>query len=294
MEKYVVTEKEADSFAYRPAFNNEEGLAFCYEGDPESIQSVLPPCLSYVSPVVRGHIFEVRDPEMGAPFMELALYVMAEHAGKVQSYVLSTLVSGPGAENAMVLSGRIGAIPVKLADRIICRRRGDRVYAGAVRHGEAIFEIEAEISGDYNSPEAGELLADTLDAPILTEQWGRKFRLSWGEDEGYGPEAVTRFADLRLCSISTECVRAGHEKGVILDISTVSTPDDPYGVLSMARPVGAAWEHIRSFTVLGTQVVEMIDPAENMPYFMAGRFDRSMMIDHGKYYARTLEAGGNL
>ena len=288
MQKYVVTEKDVRSFAYRPAFKNEEGLAFCYEADPDNIKSVLPPCLSYVDPVVRGHIVEVRDPETGAPFMELALYVDAMHDGVIQPYVLSTLVHGPGAENAMVVSGRIGAIPVKIADEIICRRRGNRVYAGAVRHGEAIFEIEADITGAYNKPEAGQILADTVDTEIREEQWGRKFRLSWGEDEGYGPEGVTRFADTRLCSVSTVCVKAGHEKAEICGVSAVSTPDDPYGVLKMENPIGAAWENIRSFTVLGTRVVEMVDPVENMPYFMAGRFDRSMMIDHGKRYARTL------
>ena len=287
MEKYVVTKEEAASFASRPTFNNKEGLAFCYEADPDKIKSVLPPCLSYVSPLVRGHIAEVRDPQTGAPFMELALYVTAEHAGKVQPYVLATLVHGPGAENAMIVSGRIGAIPAKIADEITCRRRGDRVYARAVRHGEAIFEIEA-VTGNYNDPDAKDILADTVDAEIPEEQWGRKFRLSWGEDEGYDEKGVTRFADTRLCSVSTVTVKAGHEPAAILGVSAVSTPDDPYGVLEMVRPVGAAWENIRSFTVLGTAVVEMIDAEENMPYFMAGRFDRSMMIDHGKRYARTL------
>ena len=288
MQKYVVNEEEMNSFAYRPAFKNEEGLAFCYKADPENIKSVLPPCLTYVNPVVRGHIVEVRDSKVGAPFMELALYVMAEHKGTIQPYVLATLVHGPGAENAMIVSGRIGAIPVKIADEIVCRRRWNTIYARAVRHGETIFEIEADAAGAYNAPEAGEILANTVDTEILEEQWGRKFRLSWGEDAGYGSEGVTRFADTRLCSVSTACVKAGHEPAKICGVNAVSTPDDPYGVQAMTEPVGAAWENIRSFTILGTRVVEAIDPIENMPYFMAGRFDRSMMIDHGKRYARTL------
>ena len=289
MKKYVVTDKERKAFAYRPTFNNEEGLAFCYEGEPDNIKSVLPPCLTYVSPMVRGHIVEVRDSQVGAPYMELAIYVMAEHKGTVQPYVLTTLVHGPGAENAMIAAGRVGAIPVKIADEIECRKRGNTVYAKAVRHGEAIFEIEAEITGKYNKKDAAGILCDTVDSEISEDQWGRKFRLSWAEDEGYGQEGVTRFADTRLCSVSTKTVKASHEPGEITGVSAVSTPDDPYGVLSMKKPIGAAWENIRSFTVLGTKVVEMIDSEENMPYFMAGRFDRSMMLERGKRYARTLK-----
>ena len=288
MEKYVVTEEDVKSFAYRPSFENEEGLSFCYEAVPSSIKNVLPPCLKYVDSVVHGHIVEVRDSQIGAPFMELALYVNAEHNGTVQPYVLATLVHGPGAENAMIAGSRIGAIPVKIADEILCRKRGNRIYAKAVRHGAAIFEIEASC-GAYNEPNAAGILNDKTNETISEAQWGRKFRLSWAEDEGFGPEGVTRFADTRLCSISTETVKTSHEPAEILGVNVVSTPDDPYGVLAMIRPLGAAWEGIRSFTVLGTKVAEMIDAAENMPYFMAGRFDRSMMIDHGKRYARTLD-----
>ena len=288
MNKYVVTEQDARSFAYRPEFRNIEGLSFCYEADPEQIKRVLPPCLSYADPIVRGHIADVRDPKTGAAFMGLALYVTAEHEGIIQPYVLSTLVSGPGAENAMIVSGRIGAIPVKIADEILCHRQGNRVYARAIRHGEAIFEIETSVTGNYNEPAVKQVLNSSVDIEICEEQWGRKFRLVWGEDEGYGPEGVTHFADTRLCSVSTACVKTSHEPAEIRGVSAVSTPDDPYGVLKMVRPLGAAWECIRSFTLLGTRVVETIDPDENMPYFMVGRFDRSMMIDHGKRYARTL------
>ena len=288
MQKYAVTEEDVKFFAYRPSFENEEGLAFCYEADPANIKSVLPPCLDYVDSLVHGHIVEVRDSKIGASFMELALYVNAGHNGTVQPYVLATLVHGPGAENAMIASGRIGAIPVKIADEILCRKRGNRIYAKAVRHGETIFEIEAA-AGTYNEPNAAGILNDTTDETIHEDQWGRKFRISWAEDEGYGPEGVTRFADTRLCSIRTETVKTSHEPAAILGVSAVSTPDDPYGVLAMVRPLGAAWENIRSVTVLGTRTVERIDAAENMPYFMAGRFDRSMMIDHGKRHARTLD-----
>ena len=277
MQKYVVTEEEMRSFAYRPAFRNMEGLSFCYEADPESIRSVLPPCLSYADPVVRGHIGRIRDAQTGGPLTELALYVNAGHAGTVQPYVLSTLVQGPGAENTMVVSGRIGAIPVKIADEIVCRRSGNRIYAKAVRHGETIFEAAAETGDGYNAPEAKDILRDTIDTEIREDQWGRKFRLVWGGDGEHDPLGVTHFADTRLCSVSTSCVKAGHEPAKICDVSMVSTPDDPYGVLKMVRPIGAAWERISSFGVLGTRVAACIDPEENMPYFMAGRFDRSMM-----------------
>ena len=289
MQKYVVTDEDIRSFAYRPEFRNIEGLAFCYEADTEQIKSVLPPCLSYVDSLIRGHAAQVRDAQTGGPFMELALYVMAEHEGVVKPYVLSTLVEGPGAENAMIVSGRIGAIPVKIADEILCRRQGNNVYAKAVRHGEAIFEIETTITGNYNDPAAREILIASVDTEICEEQWGRKFRLVWGEDESCGPEGVTHFADTRLCSVSTKYTKTNHEPAAICDVSAISTPDDPYGVLKMVRPVGAAWESIRTFKVLGTKTCAYIDPVENMPFFMAGRFDRSMMIDHGKRYARTLK-----
>ena len=264
MAAFVVTPEDIQNFLVKPSADNQEGILFAYEANPGAVESVLPEGLKYVDDVVKGYAVVVQDPSFSAPYMEVSLFVNAEHDGVVQPYFLAGVVHGPGTESRMVMGTQAYGFPLKRAEDILVRRQGDRIYFSVVRRGSLLMELEAQI-GDFNDGKA----ADVFTAPAGV--WSYKYRAQ------QQPDGTTPFSDVRLISVRKSKETELFESASIIGVNITTTPDDPWGVLAMAKPLGAAWVRVARDTVEGTTIVDTVDSYKAMPLLMAPRFDRGLM-----------------
>ena len=264
MAAFVVTPEDIQNFLVKPSADNQEGVLFAYEAKPGAVESVLPAGLNYVDDVVKGYAVVVQDPSFSAPYMEVSLFVNAEHDGVVQPYFLAGAVHGPGTESRMVMGTQAYGFPLKRAEDILVRRQGDRIYFSITRRGSLLMELEAEL-GDFNDEKAADSLAASESI------WSYKYRAQ------QQPDGTTPFSDVRLISVRKTQEAELFEPASIIGVNITTTPDDPWGVLAMAKPLGAAWARISKDTIEGTTIVDTVDAGEAMPLLMAPRFDRGLM-----------------
>ena len=264
MSAFVVTPEDIQNFLVKPSADNQEGIVFAYEAAPGAVESVLPVGLSPVDNIVKGYAVVVQDPSFSAPYMEVSLFVNAEHDGVVQPYFLAGAVHGPGTESRMIMGTQAYGFPLKRAEDILVRRQGDRIYFSVTRRGSLLMELEAEI-GDFNDKKAADAFA------VSDSIWSYKYRAQ------QQPDGTTPFSDVRLISVRKTLETELCEPAAILGINITTTPDDPWGVLAMAKPLGAAWVRVSKDTIEGTTIVDTVDAREAMPLLMAPRFDRGLM-----------------
>lgn len=172
----------------------------------------------------------------------------------------------------MIMGNQAYGLPLKRAEDILVRRQDDRAYLRVTRRGSVIFEIEAGI-GTYDDAEraAQYLGAETGDSEETLDTWSFKYRAQ------QQPDGTTPFTDVRLVDVTEKVTRETVEPASILGVAARTTPDDPWGLLAMAQPIGAAYERIATRQIVSAKVVDTVDSTENMPYLMAGRFDRGLM-----------------
>ncbi len=264
MANFVVTPEDIQNFLVKPSADNQEGILFAYEANPGAVESVLPVGLHPVDNVVKGYAVVVQDPSFSAPYMEVSLFVNAEHDGVIQPYFLAGAVHGPGTESRMVMGTQAYGFPLKRAEDILVRRQGDRLYFSIVRRGSLLMELEAQ-TGGFNSAKTADLFAPA------GAVWSYKYRAQ------QQPDGTTPFSDVRLISVKKTIETELLEPASILGVNITTTPDDPWGVLAMAKPLGAAWVRISKDTIEGTKIVDTVDSAKAMPLLMAPRFDRGLM-----------------
>ena len=171
MAAFVVTPEDIKNFLVKPSADNQEGILFAYETNPGAVESVLPAGLNHVDDVVKGYAVVVQDPSFSAPYMEVSMFVNAEHDGIVQPYFLAGAVHGPGTESRMVMGTQAYGFPLKRAEDILVRRQGDRIYFSLVRRGSLLMELEAQI-GEFNDGKAADALAAPAGAQLGKAYYG--------------------------------------------------------------------------------------------------------------------------
>ena len=146
-----------------------------------------------------------------------------------------------------------------------------------------VFEIRVlkAVTGGYQRPhtESGYFdfehipkAADALAAPAGV--WSYKYRAQ------QQPDGTTPFSDVRLISVKKAQETEFSEPASIIGVNITTTPDDPWGVLAMASPLGAAWVRVSKDTIEGTTFVDTVDARKAMPLLMAPRFDRGLMTKY--------------
>ena len=267
MAAFVVSSEDIKNFLYKPSADNQEGIFFAYEAVSGAVESVLPVGLNYVDGVVKGYAVIVQDPGFSFPYMEVSLFVNAENGGVISPYFLAGAVHGPGTESRMVMGTQAYGFPLKRADDILVRRQGDRIFFSLVRRGSTLMELEAKI-GEFNDLKSDKLLSD------FKAIWSYKYRAQQQKD------GTTLFSDVRLISVRKEMETDFLEPASIIGLDIKSTPDDPWGVLSPAKALGAAWGRISKDTITGTSIIGTVDTNEAMTLLMASRFDRGLMTKY--------------
>ncbi|WP_125566574.1 acetoacetate decarboxylase family protein [Companilactobacillus insicii] len=273
MASFLVSDDDVKNFLTLPRMDDQEGLLFSYAAPEKVLKKLLPKPLKLVAPVVCGYVVQMGKPSFGPTYMEAVLYVLANFNDKmIGAYPFTLMLDGPGAE-AAILAGREGAgIPKKLADSVQIRRNDNSATAKVVRHGETLLDIKWE-KGEYNDEKLGHQVFDAQSVLNSQAETASMF-YTWDMDQVEDGSNV--FSNVKLVATQSTTVTDSFEPGK-LDIKLGSTDDDPFGELSVLKPLGAAWVHIDTSVMHNTLKLADVDAKETMPYMITGRYDRGMI-----------------
>ncbi len=136
-------------------FYDAEMLNVFWETPPEAVKKLLPAPLEPAEhPVAMAFVAWYPATNFDVTYRETALFIMARFRETEGSYCLSMSVTS---DMAMAAGREMFGFPKKMAD-IHYHRDGNTVHGWAERRDIRFMEISATLDGEFNSPDAAELL----------------------------------------------------------------------------------------------------------------------------------------
>ncbi|MFC2695388.1 MAG: acetoacetate decarboxylase family protein [Lactobacillus sp.] len=273
MASYLSSAAEVKKFLDKPNMQEQNGVMFAYATDPKVLAKLVPAPLEPVAPVVAGYVTYMGKPTFAKPYYEAVLYALVKFGKIVGAYPFSLLLSGEGAEEAMI-AGRDGAgMPKKLADKIVFEQAEQKIHAEIVRHGVKLLDLNWQAGQPNDAAVAQKIMgaaAGKPGEPADTASFFINYDLNQNKD------GSNSFVNTELVATLSKAITTKMVPGA-LDLKLASSPDDPFGELVVAKPIGAAWYQVKSSVMYQTLHLQKLDPAQAAPYLITGNYDRAML-----------------
>lgn len=245
-------------------YYDAETLGALWLTTPEAVKELLPPPLEPMEvPLLLGYVARFPKTSFDTPYMMGGLFMFCKYKGEVGSYVLSA----PENDDFPVFSGReILGYPKKMA-HLEMSRDGNTMNAFIERRGVRLFEINANLDGQPNSPMAADILAQmsgpqdpTGEKPPETDGINFLFKYAHaaaaGKDFEWPPVIVRQVTRQRL---------QGMELGNAQVTLKPSSCDSPWGKVPVAQMLGATYMKSHN-TMMPPSVLGEVDEKAFLPY----------------------------
>ncbi|MCH3905016.1 MAG: acetoacetate decarboxylase family protein [Lactobacillus sp.] len=273
MASYLSSAEDVKKFLNNPNMQDQNGVMFAYATDPKVLAKLVPAPLEVVAPIVAGYVTYMGKPTFAKPYYEAVLYAMVKFGKIVGAYPFSLLLSGEGAEEAMI-AGRDGAsMPKKLADKIVFEQSDQAIHAEIVRHGVKLLDLNWQAGAPNDAAAAQQILgqaAGKLGEPAETASFFINYGVNQNED------GSNSFVNTELVATLSKAITIKLVPGS-LKLNLASSEDDPFDELVVAKPIGAAWYQVKSSIMHQTLHLQKLDPAKVAPYLITGNYDRAML-----------------
>ncbi len=253
---FVKTSEElAGIFPETIDFYDAEMLTVVWETKPEIVRRLLPPPLKPGKrPIALAFVANYPRTNFGVTYLESALFLRAEFAGKEGNYCLAMPVTN---DIALILGREVFGYPKKIA-AIQFNRRGKDVEGLTERHGRRFFQLRAELTGKLNSEDAAAILAEVFNlgtTAVVTAYNFKYFPAPGGDGFDYAPRLIREEVEFRPRSIEVG------QAEVVMEAS----PFDPWSEVEAVRILGAVYM-VGNNTMRKGKVVAEADPAAFAPF----------------------------
>jgi acetoacetate decarboxylase len=273
MASYLSSAADIKKFLNNPDMQEQNGVMFAYATDPKILAKLVPAPLEVVAPVVAGYVTYMGKPTFAKPYYEAVFYAMVKFGKIVGAYPFSLLLSGEGAEEAMI-AGRDGAgMPKKLADKIVFDQDEKKIHAEIIRHGVKLLDLNWQAGQPNDAAVAQKIMgaaAGKPGEPAETASFFINYGLNQNED-GSNSFVNTELVATLMRATTTKFVPGS------LDLTLTSSADDPLGELAVVKPIGAAWYQVKSSVMYKTLHLQKLDPEQAAPYLITGNYDRTAL-----------------
>ncbi len=239
-------------------FFDAEILTVLWETKREVVERLLPPPLMPADlPIVTAYVSNFPRTNWGKPYLEGALFLRAKFNDIEGLYCLSMPVTN---DMALIGGRETFGFPKKIGT-IKLNREGDNVSGWTERHGIRFFEVRANLSGKFNSPDAQEIFDKINVSRVNAVYYNFKYSFSpdWNSFD-YSPHLVR--GELETHQKSREIGEA--------EVVVQSSDFDPWVEIEIVRVLGAVYT-ISDFSMLKAKVIAEVDPVSFLPYsFMKG------------------------
>ncbi|NLW79235.1 MAG: acetoacetate decarboxylase family protein [Ruminococcaceae bacterium] len=262
---YLATDEEVKQSLVPMGLYNFEGYYVAWQADADALQKVLPPPLKLESDIVRTYLCMIHNCTDLPRYRECNLTIKCSMNGSVGWYTLLMPVEGPGAEMAAYLGREGMKIPKKVADAFTIDRMGPMGRAQVVRGGVPLFDVKADINGQYNDPAAEEVFKDFVPGGTVNND---SFLFQY--NKGY-VEGKPAYFGGRMLLAACHLEMKKWEKATI-EIELGETPNDPIAEIGVIKPIGGAYCVFDLF-ITGAQDMGEVDTAEGIKRVLKQRFD---------------------
>lgn len=273
MTSYLANQEDIDNLLSMPNMRDQSGIMFSYVTDPNVLAKIVPKPLKVISPIIAGYITHIGKPTFAKPYNEAVLYAMVNHGGVSGAYPFTLLLSGPGAEEAMI-AGREGAsMPKKLADKITITKSDSGAHASVIRHNVKLIDVSFT-PGKPNDPEIAKQIMSAVGGEIGKPTETASLFINYDlkpKDDG-----SNEFSNTELISVLNTGVYSNIIPGS-LEIKLNSSVDDPVGELKVVKPVAAAWYQMDYSKMHKTIKLADLNAQEVAPFLFTGNYDRSFI-----------------
>jgi acetoacetate decarboxylase len=254
--------KTADEIAAKSVetfdFFDSKMLTVLYETKAETVERLLPPPLKPVKrPIAFAYLANFPRTNWGMPYMEAALFLGAEYEGIEGGYCLAMPVTS---DMAMAGGREVFGFPKKIG-QIDLTRSGDQIHGWVERHGVRLMELQAKLSGRFNTTDAQGIIGDVFRPGTNTVYYNFKHfpAPDWSTFD-YAPRLVRGEVKRQLKS---------QEIGEA-EIALRSSGHDPWSEVEVARVLGAIYT-VADSSMLKAQVVAEVGPVTFVPHsFLKG------------------------
>lgn len=248
-------EETATDFPGKFVFYDAEILTVYFETTPEVIQRLLPPPLQPAKiPVAAAFVANYPQTNFGRPYLESALFLLAEFNGEEGAYCLAM----PVTDDMALIGGReVFGYPKKMAN-IYLNREGEKVEGWTERHGSRFFEVRARLTGKFNEDALQQIMMERMSSPAGMDQIIYNFKYFPGPaitGFDYNPRLIREVVELRPKSM---------EMGEA-ELIFRPSEQDPWSEVEIVRVLGAVYT-VGENTMLPGSVVAEADPASFAPF----------------------------
>lgn len=255
---------------------DEKGIYFTFMSDMGKIAEVLPAPLEPAFPLVSGYIVYIDKPAFTDAYREAMLGVYAKYNGQIGMFPVSFLLSGPGAEMAVLPGRERFGLPKKMCEREDCirlERNGDVIRGVAERKGVTLLDVSIKL-GKYNNPGAGAVYAGN--AAGQKAGGGSFYCAPVLEPDGSG---FDKFSHVNLYSNVAEYTYRVWEPGEAT-VRLQSSTDDAWGHFPVFENMGGAYSE-NDLLMKDLFLLERL-PADDTVYkLLTTRYDRLSLAQEG-------------
>ena len=231
-----------------------EVLMVYFETKPEIIQRLLPAPLQPAK-IPGGAAFLANYPKtnFSLPYLESALFLLAEYKGEEGAYCLAMTVTD---DMAMIGGRECFGYPKKIAD-ISIKRDGEKVEGWTERHGIRFFEVRARLTGKFNEEVLQQMMMERMASPDGMDSviYNFKYFPSPGMDGfDYNPRLIREVVQPRPKSL---------EMGEA-ELIFRPSDQDPWSEVEIVRVLGAVYT-VGDNTMLPGSVVAEAGPGVLCP-----------------------------
>ncbi|NVM30729.1 MAG: acetoacetate decarboxylase family protein [Candidatus Helarchaeota archaeon] len=237
-------------------FKGAEMMTVLWETKPEIIERILPPPLKPAErPICIAFIANYPSTNQGQPYHESDLFLRVKFNDEYGNYHLAMHVTD---DRAMIGGREICGFPKKMA-HIKLERKDTDVKAWSERLGTRNIEINAKLTGKFNSSETPDLLKQFKILPTR-----KRGAVSYNFKYFPSPDKTGFDYPPRLVRQETLIRPQSMEMGEV-EITLNSSVHDPWGELEIVNVLGALYLKTNN-TMLPGEVVAEVDPKEFLPY----------------------------
>lgn len=268
----IVNERDIQNFMAKTVMYEQEGISFCFSSPEEKLKKLVPAEMELLAPIVTGYVGMIKGSSYSGPFTEsgLGVPVRVKETGDTGNYFISYMVHGPGGFNATTIGRDYMGTPKKFADSIECRRTGKNVTAKVVRMGQTLVELEADLSGEYNSGLAEKVLGRGASGTISGCNLYYRFDVDANRDGSVG------FSNGHIVKLNRDTDVRSIEMGNLTAITLGGTENDPYYELEISQPLGVVFYNYKETRVNRVARVADADVYKSLPCLLSSRYDRGV------------------
>jgi acetoacetate decarboxylase len=252
---FVKTLEEIAGSPGKFVFYDAEILMVYFETKPEVLKRLLPAPLQPAKvPVAAAFVANYPKTNFSLPYLESALFLLAEYSGEEGAYCLAM----PVTDDMALIGGReLFGYPKKMAN-IQLKREGAKVEGWTERHGIRFFEVRAQLTGKFNEDILQQIMMERMSSPTGMNQVMYNFKFfpspeTTGFD--YNPRLIREVVELRPI-----CLEMGEAELIFRP-----SEQDPWNEVEIVRVLGAVYT-VGENTMLPGSVVAEADPLAFAPY----------------------------